>query len=50
MYELGEISLLDLLETRRRLIEVEQTRAEAQFAAWRAAIDVEEAIGRSCSR
>ena len=50
MYELGEISLLDLLETRRRLIDVEQTRAEATFGAWRAAIDLEAAIGRSCGR
>jgi cobalt-zinc-cadmium efflux system outer membrane protein len=50
MYEVGEISLLDLLETRRRLIDVEQTRAEATFATWRAGIDVEAAIGRSCGR
>jgi len=48
LYEAGEISLLDLLQTRQRLIDADATRLDADAAARRARIRLEEAIGRSC--
>jgi cobalt-zinc-cadmium efflux system outer membrane protein len=48
MYELGEISLMSLLETRQRLIDVDLTRIDAEFAARRTAIRLDEAVGRTC--
>jgi cobalt-zinc-cadmium efflux system outer membrane protein len=49
IYDAGEISLLNLLEIRRRLIDTETTRLEAGFAVRRAQIRLEEAIGRPCA-
>jgi cobalt-zinc-cadmium efflux system outer membrane protein len=48
LYTAGEISLLALLETRRRLIEVEATHIEAMFAVDRALVRLEQAIGQAC--
>lgn len=48
LYEAGEISLLSLLETRQRLIDVEEARLDAGTAARRAVVVLEEAIGRNC--
>jgi outer membrane protein, heavy metal efflux system len=50
LYTAGEISLLDLLETRRRLNDTEIMRLEASIAARRALVRLEEAVGRPCSR
>jgi outer membrane protein TolC len=49
LYEAGEISLLELLATRRRLGEIETTRLEAGMNAARAGIRLEQAIGRPCA-
>jgi cobalt-zinc-cadmium efflux system outer membrane protein len=48
LYTAGEISLLDLLHTRQRLIDIEATRVEAAFGVNRAVVRLEQAIGRSC--
>ena len=49
LFSAGEISLLELLQTRQRLIEIESTRADAAFGVNRAIVALEQAIGRSCS-
>ena len=48
LYSAGEISLLDLLQTRQRLIDIEATRVDATFAVSRAVVKLEQAIGRTC--
>jgi cobalt-zinc-cadmium efflux system outer membrane protein len=48
LYTAGEISLLTLLETRQRLIDVEVTRVDAMFGVDRAIVRLEQAIGRTC--
>ena len=48
LYDAGEISLLDLLETRQRLIDADAARLDAEAARRRALVRLEEAIGRSC--
>ena len=48
LFKAGEISLLDLLMTRQRLIDIEATRLDAAFAVNRAVVRLEQAIGRSC--
>jgi len=48
LYTAGEISLLALLDTRQRLIEVEATRIDAMFGVNRAIVRLEQAIGRTC--
>jgi cobalt-zinc-cadmium efflux system outer membrane protein len=48
LFEAGEISLLDLLDTRRHLIDAELSRLDASLGAERAAIRLEQALGRSC--
>jgi cobalt-zinc-cadmium efflux system outer membrane protein len=48
LFAAGEISLLTLLETRQRLIDVETTRVDAMFGVNRAIVRLEQAIGRTC--
>ena len=48
LYAAGEISLLTLLETRQRLIDVEATRVDAMFGVNRAIVRLEQAVGRTC--
>jgi cobalt-zinc-cadmium efflux system outer membrane protein len=48
LYAAGEISLLDLLQRRQRLIDLEATRLDAAFGVNRAIVRLEQAIGRSC--
>ena len=48
LYKAGEISLLDLLQTRQKLIDFEATRLDAAFAVNRAVVRLEQAMGRSC--
>lgn len=48
LYTAGEISLLDLLQTRQRLIDIEATRVDAVFGVNRAIVRLEQAVGRSC--
>jgi cobalt-zinc-cadmium efflux system outer membrane protein len=50
LYTAGEISLLDLLQTRQRLLDIEATRVDAAFGVHRAVVRLEQAIGRSCGR
>ncbi|HYN08814.1 MAG TPA: TolC family protein [Vicinamibacterales bacterium] len=49
LYSAGEISLLDLLLTRQRLIDIEATRVDAVFGVNRAIVRLEQAIGRTCA-
>jgi outer membrane protein TolC len=49
LYLAGEISLLELLETGTRLNTVEAARLEASAAAARAAVRLDQAVGRSCA-
>jgi cobalt-zinc-cadmium efflux system outer membrane protein len=49
LFKAGEISLLDLLQTRQRLIDVDTTRADAAFGVNRAIVQLEQAIGRTCT-
>ena len=49
LYRAGEISLLALLDTRQRLIEVELTRIDATFGVNRAIVRLEQAVGRNCA-
>jgi cobalt-zinc-cadmium efflux system outer membrane protein len=48
LYKAGEISLLDLLQTRQRLIDFEATRLDAAYGVNRAVVRLEQALGRSC--
>jgi cobalt-zinc-cadmium efflux system outer membrane protein len=48
LYTAGEISLLALLETRRRLLDLETTRVDAMFGVNRAMVRLEQAVGRTC--
>ena len=48
LYTAGEISLLTLLQTRKRLSEVEATRVDAMFGVNRAIVRLEQAVGRTC--
>ena len=48
LYTAGEISLLELLQTRQRLIDIEATRVDAVFGVNRAIVRLEQAVGRSC--
>jgi outer membrane protein TolC len=48
LYKAGEISLLDLLQTRQRLIDLETARFDAAFGVNRAVVRLEQAMGRSC--
>jgi cobalt-zinc-cadmium efflux system outer membrane protein len=48
LYAAGEISLLALLQTRQRLIELEVARTDARFGVHRAVVGVELAAGNSC--
>jgi cobalt-zinc-cadmium efflux system outer membrane protein len=48
LYDAGEISLLDLLQTRQRLIDIEATRVDAAFGVDRAVVRLEQAVGRTC--
>lgn len=48
LYTAGEISLLDLLQTRQRLIDIEATRVDAVLGVNRAIVRLEQAVGRSC--
>ncbi len=48
LYAAGEISLLTLLETRQRLIDVEATRVDAMFGVNRAIVRLEQAVGKTC--
>jgi cobalt-zinc-cadmium efflux system outer membrane protein len=49
-YDAGEISLLDLLDIRRRLNEAELMRVDADASAARALVRLETAVGRRCGR
>ena len=49
LYSAGEISLLDLLQTRQRLIDIEATRVDAVFGVNRAIVRLEQAVGRTCA-
>jgi cobalt-zinc-cadmium efflux system outer membrane protein len=49
LFEAGEISLLDLLQTRQRLIDVDLAKLDADLAIDRATIRLEQAVGRSCA-
>jgi cobalt-zinc-cadmium efflux system outer membrane protein len=49
LYTAGEISLLSMLEVRRRLIEIDATRVDAQFAVSQATVRLERAVGRTCA-
>ena len=49
LYSAGEISLLNLLETRQRLIDVETARADTAFGVNRALVRLEQAVGRTCA-
>ncbi len=48
LHQAGEISLLALLDTRQRLIEIETARVDAAFGVSRALVRLEHAIGRRC--
>jgi outer membrane protein TolC len=48
LFNAGEISLLDLLQTRQRLIDIESTRVDATFGVNRAVVRLEQAAGRRC--
>jgi outer membrane protein TolC len=48
LYTAGEISLLNLLQTRQRLIDIETTRADAAFGVNRAIVRLEQAVGHRC--
>ncbi len=48
LYAAGEISLLTLLETRQRLMDVEATRIDAMFGVNRAIVRLEQAVGKAC--
>jgi cobalt-zinc-cadmium efflux system outer membrane protein len=48
LYTAGEISLLALLETRQRLIDVEATRLDALFGIHRALVRLEQVVGTPC--
>ena len=48
LFEAGEHSLLELLDVRRRLIDLEATRLQAKRGTARAVIQLEEAMGRTC--
>ncbi|HEY7476381.1 MAG TPA: TolC family protein [Vicinamibacterales bacterium] len=49
LYTAGEISLLDLLTTRQRLMDIEVNRVDAAFGVNRAIVKVEQAIGHTCA-
>ena len=49
LFKAGEISLLDMLQTRQRLIDIDTTRADAAFGVNRAIVQLEQAIGRTCT-
>jgi outer membrane protein TolC len=49
LYTAGEISLLDLLATRQRLMDIETNRVDAAFAVNRAIVRVEQALGHTCA-
>ncbi len=48
LYAAGEISLLTLLQTRQRLIDLEAARVDATFGVDRAVVRLEQAVGRTC--
>ena len=48
LHQAGEISLLALLETRQRLIDIETARLDAAFGVSRALVRLEQAIGHRC--
>lgn len=48
LYAAGEISLLTLLETRLRLIDIDATRVDADFGVNRAIVRLEQAVGKTC--
>lgn len=48
LFTAGEISLLDLLVTRQRLIDLEAMRVDATFGINRAIVRLEQAVGRTC--
>jgi cobalt-zinc-cadmium efflux system outer membrane protein len=49
LYAAGEISLLDMLQTRQRLIDLEATRLDAMLGVDRAIVRLEQAVGRTCA-
>jgi cobalt-zinc-cadmium efflux system outer membrane protein len=50
LYTAGEVSLLELLATRQRLIDVEVTRVDAVFGVSRAIVRLEQAVGKTCAQ
>ena len=48
LHEAGEISMLELLATRQRLIDTEAARVDAELGVNRATVRLEQAIGKSC--
>ena len=48
LYAAGEISLVDLLQVRQRLIDIESTRVDTAFGVNRAVVRLEQAAGRRC--
>lgn len=49
LHAAGEISLVELLGTRQRLLELEMTRADADLGVHRAIVRLEQAVGKSCA-
>ncbi len=48
LHEAGEISLLDLLTARQRLLDTDAARADAEFGVNRARVRLEQALGNRC--
>ena len=48
LHEAGEISMLELLATRQRLLDTEAARVDAELGVNRATVRLEQAIGKSC--
>ena len=48
LHEAGEISMLELLATRQRLIDSEAARVDAELGVNRATVRLEQALGRAC--
>ena len=49
LYAAGEISLLDLLQTRQRLMDLDAARLDAVLGVDRAVVRLEQAVGRTCA-
>ncbi len=48
LHEAGEISMLELLATRQRLIDSEAARVDAELGVNRATVRLEQALGKAC--